>query len=211
MTAGSRVHENSDTRLTLESEWEAQMRSADDFVAGLCSIQEKDFTVPHVAAYVKNTPVDPGSLAPYLFYTPTHYTRNLIYKCDLFELIAICWEVGQVSAIHNHQNQNCWMAVPIGRLAVQNYELIRADEGTHFCVLKESDRIVMDPGNPSFVDPKIPIHAVLNLPEYGQRATSLHIYSRPYNHCLVYSQEKNSYWDVPLFYDSEYSRPLAAR
>ena len=99
------------------------------------------------------------------------------------------------------------MAVPIGRLAVQNYELLRASDQTNFCELREADRIVMDPENPSFVDPKTPIHAVLNLPEYGERATSLHIYSRPYDHCLVYALESKCYWDVPLLYDTEYGRP----
>ena len=62
----------------------------------------------------------------------------------------------------------------------------------------------------SFVDPDNPIHAVLNLAEFGERATSLHIYSRPYDHCLVYSLEAKSCRDVPLFYDSEYGRPVAA-
>jgi hypothetical protein len=27
--------------------------------------------------------------------------------------------VGQVSRIHNHREQNCWMVTPIGRLRVQ--------------------------------------------------------------------------------------------
>jgi len=185
--------------------------TVEQFIEGLCAIEDMDFTVPRVAGYVRENLVDPASLAPYLLYSPTHYTRNLIYKCDLFELIAICWEVGQRSLIHNHQNQNCWMAAPIGRLAVQNYELIRADEESSFCEPRETDRIVMDPKNPSFVDPERPIHSVLNLPEYGQQATSLHIYSRPYSHCLVYSPEKKSYRDVPLFYDTEYGRAVTAR
>ena len=168
----------SDTKSNGLPDWGDRVKSVDNFVEVLASIQEKDFTVPRVAEYVRDNPVDPDSLSPYLFYSPTHYTRNLIYKCDLFELIAICWDVGHRSAIHNHQNQ-----------------------------LREADRIVMDPENPSFVDPKTPIHAVLNLPEYGERATSLHIYSRPYDHCLVYALESRCYWDVPLLYDTEYGRP----
>jgi len=184
------------------------VRTVEQFIAGLCAIGEQDFTLRRVAAYVAENRVNPDSLTPYLFYTPTHYTRNLIYKCDLFELLAICWEVGQISRIHNHQGQNCWMAVPIGRLAVQNYELVRADEKTRFCELRKADRLVMDSEHPSHVEPEMPIHAVLNLPQYGQRATSLHLYSRPYDRCRVYSLENSSYSDVPLFYDTEYGRPI---
>ena len=184
------------------------MKTIDEFIEGLCRIGEKDFTEPRVDRYLRENPVVPESLTPYLFYASTHYTRNLIYKCDLFELIAICWEVGQVSRIHNHAGQRCWMAVPIGRLAVQNYAVLRIDESSGYCELRETSRLVMDPSNPSYVDPDMPIHAVLNLPEYGRHAASLHIYSRPYDRCLVYSLENNSYQEVPLFYDSTYGRPL---
>lgn len=186
------------------------MKTVDAFVDGLYRIPERDFTVDRVAAYVAANRVDAGTLTPYLQYASTHYTRNLIYKCDVFELLAICWEVGQVSRIHNHQGQNCWMAVPIGRLTVQNYDVVGLDERTGHCELRPAEQFIMDATHPSHVDPARPIHAVLNLSEYGQRATSLHIYSRPYAHCLVYSLEKNSYADVPLFYDTEYGRPSKA-
>jgi cysteine dioxygenase len=186
------------------------MQAVQQFVEGLAAIEESAFTVPVVARYLAENPVDPASLSPFLCYEPTHYTRNLIYKSPLFELIAICWEVGQASRIHNHHNQNCWMAVPIGRLAVQNYTVSREDVATGFCELSPAERIVMDAGHPSHVDPHRPIHAVLNLPEYGARATSLHVYSRPYDRCLVYSLEKNTCTDVPLFYDTEYGQRAAS-
>lgn len=179
----------------------------DDFIDGLCAIPEPEFTPERVSGFMGSTPVDPASLQRYLRYEPTHYTRNLIYKCQLFELMAVCWDVGQASRIHNHQGQNCWMAVPIGRLAVQNYEVVREDAARGFCELREANRLVMDPGHPSFVEPELPVHAVLNLPEYGQRATSLHVYSRPYDHCLVYDLQNKTYMDVPLFYDSVYGQP----
>jgi cysteine dioxygenase len=181
------------------------MVSIDDFVQGLRDIPEREFTVPGVAHYMEQNRVDPASLEKYLFYEPTHYTRNLIHKSDLFELLALCWDAGTASPVHNHQGQSCWMAVPIGRLAVQNYHLLRSNE-QGFCELRLADRVVMDPGHPSFVDPAEPIHAVLNVDEPAQRATSLHIYSRPYDRCLVYAPERNAYWEVPLFYDSEYGR-----
>ena len=56
-----------------------------------------------------------------------HYTRNLIDKTPFYELLAICWEIGQVSSVHNHRDQNCWMAVPIGRLRVENYRVVFED------------------------------------------------------------------------------------
>ena len=185
------------------------MPHVDRFVEGLCRIPEGEFTVPTVARYLEETRVDPDSLKPYLFFQATHYTRNLIYKCALFELLAICWEGGQASPIHNHQDQNCWMGVPIGKLAVQNYDVV-ATGGPGQCQLREAERLFMDPGHPSYVDNDRPIHAVLNLPEYAERAVSLHVYSRPYSTCLVYALEQGTYREVPLFYDSEYGKPTAS-
>jgi cysteine dioxygenase len=183
------------------------MKTLQQFIDGLCAIAPRDFEHDVVGRYLQENPVDPDSMGAYLRYEPTHYTRNLVYKCEQFELLALCWDVGQRSRIHNHQGQNCWMSVPVGRLAVQNYEVVRQDASRGFCELREANRLEMVPGRPSFVEPEMPVHAVLNLPEYGQRATSLHVYSFPYDHCLVYDLERKTYQDVPLFYDSEYGTP----
>ena len=42
--------------------------------------------------------------------------------------------------------------------------------------------------------------------ESGQRAVSLHIYSRPFNRCLVYRCETDEYREIPLHYTSEYGK-----
>jgi cysteine dioxygenase len=185
------------------------MKSVQQFVDGLRLIPETEFTEQRVLAYLAE-PVDPASLAPYLRWEPTHYTRNLIFRNELFELMTICWEVGQASRIHNHAGQQCWMAVPLGRLVVQNYEVLSMDPGRGQCVLREADRVEMDPTHPSSVDAERPVHAVLNPPEYGARAASLHVYSHPYERCLVYDVAGNSYCEVPLFFDSEYGQRVAA-
>jgi len=91
--------------------------SIDDFIGGLRQLHEPDFTgVQGTLAYLRANPVDPESLQRYLFWDAQHYTRNLIDKTELYELLAICWEVGQRSSIHNHKGQNCWMAAPSGGL-----------------------------------------------------------------------------------------------
>lgn len=176
----------------------------DQFVAGLCAIPEEDFAVENVYGYVKNHPVDDQSLQPYLFFSKNHYTRNLIFKNSCFELLAICWEVGQVSRIHNHQDQNCWMAVPMGRLRVQNFRVVEQNDRTGYCRLEPTDAFDIHRSLPTQVNPAEPVHQVLNLPEFNERALSLHIYSRPYDRCLVYTLAQNHCTQVPLHYSSEY-------
>ena len=186
-------------------------KSLDAFIAGLSRIDAKEFTHARVANFLKQNPVEADSLSAYLHWEPTHYTRNLIHKSELFELMAICWEVGQVSRIHNHAGQNCWMAVPIGRLLVQNYEVVKIDAATGHCQLREANQVEMNPAQPASVDPALPIHAVLNPRQFNQRAASLHVYSRPYDRCLVYDLKQSSYCEVPLFYDTEYGKPAATQ
>jgi hypothetical protein len=49
-----------------------------------------------------------------------------------------------------------------------------------------------------------PVHEVMNLEEFRQRAVSIHIYSKPFDTCEVYYRDKGAYADVPLFFTSEY-------
>jgi cysteine dioxygenase len=183
-----------------------------EFVSRLRCCKEDSFSdVAHIHNLLRASPVDPKSIEPYLIWDRQHYTRNLIDKTPLYELIAICWEVGQISSIHNHKDQNCWMAVPIGRLLVQNYKVVHQDLNAGTCDLVPTDIIEMNPSQPAAVDPRDPVHKVYNPAEFGQRAVSLHVYSRPYDSCVVYSDEQHKCGEIKLSYTSEYGkRPVAA-
>ena len=187
----------------------AQMLAIGDWVERLAAIPARDFTLERVYDFTRQHSVRPETLQPYLFFSKGNYTRNLIHKNDLFEVMTICWEVGQASRIHNHRDQNCWMVVSIGRLRVQNFRVEDRDPSRGTCRLVPTAVYDMDPEHPAAVDPAEPVHQVLNLPEFGQRAASIHIYSRPFSSCEVYSGEKDNYCDAPLHYTSEYGKLLA--
>ena len=185
-------------------ETEARLVGVKEFVQGLPALP--GITPETINPYLRAHRVRPESLEPYLFFSAANYTRNLIFKNDLFELIAICWEVGQASRIHNHRDQQCWMAVPIGKLKNQNYRVLDRDPQKHTCRLVPSKSFLITPTSPLEVEAAEPVHQVLNLAEYGQRAVSLHLYSRPFNTCEVYLLEKGTYCDVTLSYTSEYGK-----
>ena len=42
----------------------------------------------------------------------------------------------------------------------------------------------------------------LGLTEYDERAVSIHIYSKPYDRCISYCRDTNTYKEVELFYTS---------
>lgn len=181
-----------------------------DFVAELHKFPSSAFDqTAQLLSFLEQTLVAPGTLAPYLTWDRQHYTRNLIDKTPLYELIAICWEVGQVSSVHNHRDQNCWMAVPVGRLLVENFHLVSQDVEHGQCRLTPTDAVEMNSSHPCAVNPSDPVHRVVNPKEFGERAVSLHIYSRPFDTCVVYSPEQGTCGVIKLHYTTMFGKPAS--
>jgi cysteine dioxygenase len=181
--------------------------SIQDFVTRLRKFSESAFEqTEELRQFLQDTPINPDSLAPYLTWDRQHYTRNLIDKTALYELIAICWEVGQSSSIHNHRDQNCWMAVPVGRLLVENFHVVEQDISAGKCVIEPAETIEMNITQPCAVDPLEPVHRVLNPREFNRRAVSVHVYSRPFDRCVVYSAEQGTCGEIQLHYTTQYGR-----
>lgn len=180
-----------------------ELIAVQDLVAKLRCCGEGDFLkVGMMRELLRTSPVNPESIERYLLWNSQHYTRNLIDKTPLYELIAICWDAGQGSSIHNHKDQNCWMAAPIGRLLVQNYKVLRQDLAAGTCEIVPTDIVEMNASAPAAVDPADPVHRVYN--PFPERAVSLHVYSRPYDSCVVYSEEQRKCGEIQLSYTTEY-------
>lgn len=184
----------------------AQKLDIADWVNGLAAIPERDFKLKNVQDFVVRHHVIPETLEKYLFFSKGNYTRNLIFKNTVFECMTICWEVGQQSRIHNHRGQNCWMSAPIGRLKVQNYRVEDRNASCGTCRIVPTSIFDMDADHPCYVDPHEPVHAVINPVEYGQRAVTIHVYSKPFDSCEIYVKDRGTYSDVPLHYTSEYGK-----
>jgi len=181
----------------------------DNLVRELHASPASDFdTTEQIVSLLQRMPVEEASLAPYLCWDRQHYTRNLIDKTDLYELVAVCWEVGQSSSVHNHRDQNCWMAAPVGRLLVENFQVAFEDLETGKCQLRASNTVALTVANPCAVDPLEPVHRVVNPREGRQRAVTLHVYSRPFDTCVVYSPELGTCGDIRLHYNTAFGKPV---
>jgi cysteine dioxygenase len=187
---------------------QAKLVPIEKLVEGLRQMPESAFTPTEpVRRFLQETPVSAESLAPYLTWDRQHYTRNLIDRTPVYELMAICWEIGQISSVHNHRDQNCWMAVPIGRLLVENFHLVNQDLQSGHCRLEPLNTVEMNISQPCAVDPADPVHRVLNPRDFGARAVSLHVYSRPFDRCVVYSPEQGTCGEIQLHFNTEYGKP----
>jgi cysteine dioxygenase len=174
----------------------------EDLIKGLREIPDEKFTVNDVYEFLGANPVDVETLKPFFFWSDKFYTRNLIYKDARFEMMTLCWDKGQSSRVHNHADQMCWMTVPVGTLRGQNFREIESDESKNYCRLEKTDQFDLSDCLAAKVELEEPIHQILNLPEFDERAVSLHIYSKPFDKCLSYCCETHSFKEVPLFYTS---------
>ena len=171
-----------------------------ELIDGLNVIRDEDFVCDNVYAYLSEHPVETGSIEKYFHWSPDFYTRNLIYKDDRYELMAVCWEPGQVSRVHDHSDQRCWMTVPLGQLTGRNFAVEEIDEPNRYCKLRETDSFQLSDCLTAKVELEEPIHQVLNLSD--ERAVSVHIYSKPFNKCISYCRDTDSFKEVDLHYTS---------
>lgn len=179
-----------------------QKVSVNSLIDGLREIPDPEFLCQNVYDFLNEHPLEVDSITKYFNWSDHCYTRNLIYKDARFEMMAICWERGQVSRVHNHSEQRCWMTVPVGKLRGQNFAVAEIDETRGYCKLVETDKFDLSNCLAAKVELEEPVHQILNLPEFDERAVSVHIYSKPYDRCLSYCRDTDTFKEVQLFYTS---------
>src|SRR5436305_1157718 len=141
-----------------------QRIAIENLISGLRAIPDNEFTCEGVYSFLGDHPVEVDTIANFFTWNPEWYTRNLIFKDDRFEMMAICWEIGQVSRIHNHSEQKCWMTVPVGKLWGQNFAVEEMDEDRGYCKLRETDRFTLADSQSASVELEEPIHQIGNSP-----------------------------------------------
>jgi predicted metal-dependent enzyme (double-stranded beta helix superfamily) len=78
-----------------------------------------------------------GAFATFREFMPTipgSYSRTLLYKNHEFEMVAMRWEPGATTPIHDHGTSNCWVVLLEGAFDVDNF--VRTDEGGEIATLR---------------------------------------------------------------------------
>ena len=187
-----------------------------DFVDDLRSFESEPITRDRMLGYLQETAVDRRSLDPYVHFRGDMYTRNLVYRDDVLELMAVCWQPGQRTVIHTHNGQLGWMGVEQGALAVINYKWIGCNAADNQNVagmdcLAGATELDIDrrevqecyPGGPiNTVDKVQTIHQVVV--QGKEPVISLHVYSRPIDSCVAFDLEQKRCYRRVLSYYSKY-------
>lgn len=189
------------------------------FIEKLCTFEHHLITRDAVLDFCAGVQVSEASLAPYIHFNAQSYTRNLIYRDDLFEVMTICWPPHQRTAVHTHNGQLCWMLTQRGTLQVVDYKWLGCDHpenqnvvgldclaGSDHTTLEKIREVDACTNGPVLTADKLQtIHQLFN---YGDPAISLHIYSRPFDSCVAFDMEKQHCYRRELNYFSKYGEVL---
>jgi cysteine dioxygenase len=180
--------------------------SAADFVADLRSFEDGPITRDRVLDYLRDTAVSRPSLDPFVHFQAEAYTRNLIYRDDTFEIMAVCWAPGQRTVIHTHNGQLGWMSVEQGALAVINYKWLgcNASDNTELDLDRREVQECFPGGPVNTVDKVQTIHQVVV--QGKEPVVSLHVYSRPIDSCVAFDLEKRTCYRRDLTFYSKYGQ-----
>jgi cysteine dioxygenase len=189
----------------------------DDFIDRLRSFERSLITRDGVLDLCSSVKITDSSLAPYVFFDDAFYTRNMIYRDDLFEVMAICWEPGQKTGVHTHNGQLCWMITQRGNLAVVDYKWLGCDHpeyqnvvgldcvaGSEHTKLEAIRKVEASASGPVMTADKLQtIHRLYNLSADKERAISIHVYSRPIDSCVAFDMENQRCFRRQLGYFSK--------
>ena len=96
------------------------------------------------------------------------YTRNLVYKCNKFDIYIISWSKNSESPIHNHPNGGCLMKILEGSLNENIYNIN---------TLKIKKKNNLSKNDVKYIDDTLGYHKIFN---NNIVTYSIHIYSPGY-------------------------------
>lgn len=116
---------------------------------------------------------------------PDKYARRLIHMDPQrrYSAMAMVWDTGQGTPIHDHDNMWCCECVYRGRIKVVSYDLVGGLEDDHVD-FKAMQTIFAGPGEAGALIPPFDHHTIENVEE--QPAVTIHVYGGEMNHCHVF-------------------------
>lgn len=122
------------------------------------------------------------------------YTRNCIVENEKFELILLCWEKGQITPIHDHGGEECWVKIIEGEFRETIYKV---NESGELNVVKST---TSKAGDITYMVDFMGCHSLENLSE--TRSMSLHLYAKPIRHCNAFDEDSRKFCKKELAYST---------
>jgi hypothetical protein len=124
------------------------------------------------------------------------YTRNLIHETEHYTLLLLCWNPQGSSAIHTHNNSQCWAKCLLNKVNEVVY-----DSTTSRNILKST---TASPGAVLYIDDLCGVHRICN--ESDVPAITLHCYAPAIRECEYYCVKTGKSGKTRMSNFSEYGK-----
>jgi cysteine dioxygenase len=127
------------------------------------------------------------------------YSRTLLYRCDRFEVLALHWEPGTVTAIHDHGGAFCWLAVAKGTVGVDNFERKDAGGTPGHAQIDFEGREMLSASAIDYRKDDVHLHRCFT---GSEPAISLHVYAHPIDRFNTFDERAQTCNEVVSTYDA---------
>jgi cysteine dioxygenase len=169
-----------------------------------------------VASVMTGVSIDEKTLRPYVRFADDHYTRNLIHRDAHFDIMVLCWKPGQGTPIHTHNGQLGWAFTTRGALDCVEYRWMGCDRpenqnvagldclaGGRQVKLERTESTLCTPGGGvSRVTKQVTIHSLTVPPGSKEDVVSFHVYSLPFDSCVMFDVAQGQCRRKELSFDS---------
>lgn len=122
------------------------------------------------------------------------YTRNCIVENEKFELILLCWKAGQITPIHDHGGEECWVKIIEGEFRETIYTADKSGE------LKVVKSMISKSNDVTYMIDFMGFHSIENLS--SKKSMSLHLYAKPIRSCNIFDENSRKFVNKDLTYDT---------
>ena len=129
-----------------------------------------------------------------------YYTRNCLAENDKFELILLCWNAKQITPIHDHGGEECWVVVIDGKFRETLYA---EDPSGKLTAIKT---IISKCNDITYMIDFMGFHRLENLS--NKRSLTLHLYAKPIRSCNVFDEVTKKFVNKNMVYSTA---PLAKK
>ncbi|KAJ3061980.1 hypothetical protein HK102_008914 [Quaeritorhiza haematococci] len=159
-----------------------------------------------MASYEAN----PEDYKQYVTLSKDRYTRNLVDDGNgKFNLMILCWNTDQKSAIHDHAGAHCLLKVLEGNLTETLYDWPASTPCTpSTSPMEVTAESVHGANTVTYMHDKLGLHRVANTSQAAP-AISLHLYTPPFDYCKTFNETTGDcQQSAKCTFDTERGRPV---
>jgi cysteine dioxygenase len=135
---------------------------------------------------------------PAAFASGQPYTRSLVHKNAHFELLALHWQSGTLTSLHDHGGKQCWFAVVGGSMTVENYRRLDDRSKHGYARLSHLGRERLEPGSIDYRSDDADVHRCIATAV----TTTLHLYAAPLGIYHVFDERRETVAETSSSYDA---------